>query len=104
MQRMEKMDKELFEELEANLIHALELVRSAQTNQNSPQEQISDEKVPPRSFVVRSRQSVDLDELDEQRQDCEHFLHPDSKTPNKCVKCGKILVQKWTVAEQGRGS
>ena len=74
------MDKELFKELEANLIRALELVRSAQTrhepgcslcddplawmdkwdgkcprcnrvlptadsNQNSPQEQVSDDKV-----------------------------------------------------------
>ena len=39
------MDKELFKELEANLIQALELVRSAQTNQNSPQEQVSDDKV-----------------------------------------------------------
>ena len=133
------MDKELFEELEANLIRALELVRSAQTKQDSPQEQINDDKVlsrdaeyyleqldaiqkvlgckrakdfadtkqdhPPvkycifckdvqmfvdgqcrkcdsadtkqinddkptqRSFVVRSRQSVDSDELDEQGQD-----------------------------------
>ena len=67
------MDKELFEELEANLIQALELVRSAQTKQNCPQEQISKDKVLSRSFVVRSRQSVDPDELDEQRQDSTHY-------------------------------
>ena len=105
------MDKELFKELEANLIQALELVRSAQTSQaqcrvdhtpwciecgakskeececnrpepkgisadtkqDSSQEQINDDKVLSRSFVVRSRQSVDPDELDEQRQDSTHY-------------------------------